>query len=202
MVNILKTKTFWFSTSAIILSFLVAQIIIKSYKNYNRELYPWIIMISIIVIGSLTTIGIILDFKDKKNLQNSTNKPFNAAEALKLWKFWVIITAVYLFLQAPLQLLKYSFIRYIAYFIGLFVPIGFASGIALILNPFVVMIEVTLTLLTLIYGEKLAIKWGLNHLQKFLFNILILFLLTLVIDLIVWGGWKSMTLLIKGYVGF
>ncbi len=119
---------------------------------------------------------------------------------LSIWTWWVVFTILYLAtfigggaVQNP--------VRYVLNaIIGLFVPIGpwnllFSikpDETVKIHNGWVIIFP--LTLLTFFWTEKFAKKNPLPCTLRIFYNLGVLLVLTLVVDLVLWHQWKSLDL--------
>ncbi len=112
--------------------------------------------------------------------------------SLPFW--WVLLTAIYLILLSPFENGDgaVSFLGLFVPILGLFVPIGFYN---LAFSGLWVVIIFPLILLTVFGGERLLRKLNLSPIMKFLAILGILFLLTIAVDVIIWGTWRSLALL-------
>lgn len=101
--------------------------------------------------------------------------------------WWLVLTAVYIGVQfaglAPLVI------------IGLFVPIGILNSIVMLGAPVLGILSVLLLLITLYFADSWAVKLNIRSSGlKILFNLGLLLLVTLVIDLILFQTWQSLAL--------
>ena len=107
----------------------------------------------------------------------------------KFWVNWLILTFVQLlpFLLSSFRNLNFSLPQNIESFINIFVPIGFFNFIfSISAKGF---ITIPLLFLSFIFIDKLSKKIGIrNTFKKIFFNLLILFILTAVIDTVLWGN--------------
>lgn len=81
--------------------------------------------------------------------------------------------------------------------LGLFVPIGFWNfGYSLTQMKW--FITFPLVLVTIFGGEKYLRKMDLSPIVKTIIILGILFILTIVVDFVIWGKWQSLELLKAG----
>ena len=118
---------------------------------------------------------------------------------LSIWVWWAALTILYLAIFTGSGV-KSNYIRFItAPLIGLFVPIGFGNfigsinqngyGPEKIKNGWIIIFP--LLLLTLYIADKIAKKFAFNIILRIFYNLAILFILTLVVDIILWHRWLS-----------
>ena len=96
-----------------------------------------------------------------------------------------------------LNLLSFVFIfnsQHLAQFIGLFVPFNFGYGEYLL--AFLVSLKgfaaFFLLIVSFVYADRLALKLKIiDPLKRLLYNLLWLFLLTLIINLLMWGHYSA-----------
>lgn len=108
------------------------------------------------------------------------------------WFVWIVLTFLYitLFLAGTLPYIP------LTAFIGLFVPFGFWN-VALAFSSLKVFIVIPLLGLSLYYSDFFAFKFGItSSFKRLVFNLIWLFFLTLVVDLVLSGKWMSLHLLI------
>ncbi len=117
-----------------------------------------------------------------------------------IWTSWIVLTILYLATFIGSGAVQNP-IRYVSNpVIGLFVPIGpwnFLFSIkpdetVRIHNGWIVVFP--LTLVTLFLGDQFAKKRELPCKIRIFYNLGILFLLTLAVDLVLWREWKSLDL--------
>jgi hypothetical protein len=116
------------------------------------------------------------------------SRMYNFLMSLPFW--WILLTIIYIAL---------SFLNpgYITATIGLFVPIGiwniyFSFTIIKLTIIFLLVLSVTFG------GEWLIRKINMSPIIKIFVILSILFILTIVVDFIIWGGWPSLDLLKAG----
>ena len=115
--------------------------------------------------------------------------------SLPFW--WLLLTAVYVTL---------TFLGggYIAGLLGFFVPIGIWNLFFSIAGPANRLFEhpwiitFPLVLITVSGGEYILRKINSNALIRFLLIFLILFILTIAVDLIIWQDWHSLGFFMAG----
>ncbi len=118
---------------------------------------------------------------------------------LSLWFWWLITTLVYIGLQFS-GLLKSegggaSPLSYAHGFLGLFVPFGVWNGIAVLQTFFGWgLLAVALFIVMVFGGDTLISRYGVTSgTTKVFYNLLVLLILTLLVDVIFYGGWQSWT---------
>ena len=110
---------------------------------------------------------------------------------------WILTTGIYL----GLQLLK---LPWIARWLGFVVPIGaynyFMLAGAWTEAPIILVSVCILVILTIIGGEWLLLKMNMRSITKLLVILLILFVLTIAVDLIIWHQWQTLEFFKEGGV--
>lgn len=123
----------------------------------------------------------------------------------KFWVNWLVVTLSYLGIFLMTEALKergnYGVI--FGSFLGLFVPIGFFTAAFEIVGnlTFRAVFALIIFVLTLIYTDKILYKFNFSPALKIFLNFIILLLLTLIIDVIIWGRWESWKILQNGGMG-
>lgn len=115
----------------------------------------------------------------------------------RFWVWWVGLTLLYLFFQSSAATLP------AAGAVGLFVPYGFMNTWALVSAIAVInllpMLTAVLFVAAVVYSDKVAKSLGIqNTISKIFFNLGILLVVTLIIDLSLWGSWESFHVLLNG----
>jgi phosphoglycerol transferase MdoB-like AlkP superfamily enzyme len=114
----------------------------------------------------------------------------------QFWFSWLVFTAVYviwLLLGSSGLPIKVGML------IGMFVPFGFWNAIQLIGSNPSAYIGPILLILLLLFTDKLSFKLGIESVWlKIVLNLVILFLLTALVDVLIWGHWISLESLVKG----
>lgn len=107
-----------------------------------------------------------------------------------LWFIWLFLTAVYILTW------RYSDNFLIGNrFIGIFVPFGYWNTAASI--SLAGLITFPLLFGSLFFAERIADKIKIpNQIHKIFFNLLWLFLLTMLVDYIIWGNLASFNVLL------
>lgn len=108
---------------------------------------------------------------------------------LQLWFWWISLTIFYILGSFSLENQQININTSFLNFIGLFVPIGiwnFIFGGYLII-PLIAVV---------VYGEKYLKKIP-NPIVKIISNLFVLLVLTFVVDMIIWGEWRSLMLFLK-----
>ncbi len=117
--------------------------------------------------------------------------PANEKSWLHLWTWWIGITILY----GVLVLVNTAVpIRYLAFGVGLFVPIGF--DIVKVFSPIGLVAAIVLVL-SVWGGDELSAKLHMKAWQRIACNLLILFVLTLLVDIIFFQAWMSMGLFLN-----
>lgn len=105
--------------------------------------------------------------------------------------FWLSITFIYVILI----LLS---LNQVAALLGLFVPLGFYSIFILLASPLMWVISLIFVLLVIFGSNYFLNKRDINLLLKVIIMLLILFILTILVDIIIYGSWESLNLLKNG----
>jgi uncharacterized membrane protein YfcA len=89
----------------------------------------------------------------------------------------------------------------IQFFIGLFVPISFLSGIAMLLramiDPWAILVALVLVIIALFVTDRLARRIIVNPNRRVIAYFIALLAITFFLDLWMYGCWQSMELLIN-----
>lgn len=120
----------------------------------------------------------------------------------RLWVFWLIL----IFIEFILYILSMfiggrgSIFGYLNGLVGLFIPLGFYSLLFLVTNKFVIkaIISIGVVIIGLCISDPLAKKLKIPENRKWVFNLVLLLLLTLICDLILYAGWESLMLFLQG----
>ena len=117
-----------------------------------------------------------------------------------IWGIWISLTIIYVLGAGFLEdFFGANFANSIFLFIGLFVPFGIwnALGLASIKTFWVL----PLVLVIMFTASKKVKNINLNTTQKILINLVVLFLLTILVDLAIWHKWCSWIILLGGSCG-
>ena len=119
-----------------------------------------------------------------------------------LWTWWVVITAIYLLIPllfGPLSSLASLIIRTI----GLFVPIAQLSLMGIFISgmPFA-FLSVPVLFLLLFVCNKALNRFNLTGIKRIILNLILLFVLTIISDLIIYHTWQSINFLIMKSIEF
>lgn len=124
----------------------------------------------------------------------------------KLWFWWVLLTAIYLglFFSGSLGSDTSTSLGYITGFIGLFVPIGLFTSAGIYseiferTNPSIWTAIAVIVFFASFYFDSVISKYFHNRFIKILTCLFILLLVTLIINLAIFGTWASMRILEEG----
>ncbi len=105
--------------------------------------------------------------------------------------FWAVLTAVYTSLTFPLIDGKMEWLGSIYGIIGLFVPIGLFNFL-LSFDENKWFITFPLVLLGVFGGEYILRRMSISVFQKACLALALLFILTIAVDLIIYGEWMSL----------
>lgn len=110
-----------------------------------------------------------------------------------LWFDWLVLTLIYLLtfvgsgtIASPFHLFNPS--------IGLFVPVALGNLAGIFdypKNPYVGIYVAFVFISSLLLGNILGRRYIKNNYLKILFNLIILFILTFLVDMIIWYHWES-----------
>jgi hypothetical protein len=123
---------------------------------------------------------------------------------LSFWFWWLVLTVVYIFVM---NVTNYEFSRTSA-LLGMFVPVGQygALGLATLATATILapIVPVLVMLATIIFSDYFLYKWGVQSpLVKMLLILVLLFLLTLAVDVFTYHECISLSILKDpGSVGF
>jgi hypothetical protein len=114
-----------------------------------------------------------------------------------IWGIWILSTIIYVLGPGFFQdFLGVNSINSIFLFIGLFVPFGIWNTLGLAsIKTFWVL---PLVLVTMFMVNKKIKNINLSTAQKILMNSVVLFFLTILVDLVIWHKWCSWVTLIGG----
>ncbi len=121
---------------------------------------------------------------------------------LNIWVTWLVLTVIYTsfyFFGAIREsnqigdTTAISFAGHIAGLFGIFVPLSLG-------NAFFIMLIGPALIVVLLLAEYIAKKLHIAPKAKILYNLVILFLFTLAVDLILFQSWPSGELLFYGYL--
>ncbi len=116
-------------------------------------------------------------------------KKFNKKTSLIFW--WIILTVIY---SISLGLGG----GYIAAISGLFTPIGPLGFYGFFISPLRFIIAVIIVLFTVIKFNKIIKNWNASDHKKILTILFILLVLTMIIDILIYGKWMSIGFLGNG----
>ncbi len=130
-----------------------------------------------------------------------------------LWFLWLTTTVLYLIIfmtygisYGIADLLPFRFIYYpltisvIGVIVGLFVPFGLYNFTMLYgQSPLLLLMFAIILVLMMVYNNKMLKSFVDRPRLKFFINLFILVLLTLVVDLLLWGDWRSLLILYGGF---
>ena len=109
----------------------------------------------------------------------------------QFWFIWIFSTLVYLALDFS------GSDSFWFHLLGLFVPFGRYNGVLAFLS--LGFIGVILLFTFILFTEKIYSKIGIRSLfLKVIINLVLLFLLTIITDVLIWGTWFSYGLLENG----
>lgn len=117
---------------------------------------------------------------------------------MSFWFSWLAVTLVYLALAAGggLGVYQGTFIGYLTGFFGLFAPIGIFSFLFSLGGWRIVVFFIVGTFL--LCTDAATGRFAFNPAPKIFFNLAVLFLLTLFIDMILYQSWSSLTIFLEG----
>lgn len=148
-------------------------------------------------------------FTRSKDWAKCSSSTFKKAEAVlgnrffaKFWVWWLMLTAVYVglcFLGGLDNPGTGTMLGYLTGFVGMFVPFGMLSILFLPSNPLTLFIFLILIFLSIFNGVIIC-RFGLSAKQEILLNLAVLFVLTLLADISIYGEWNSLKILSEGGV--
>lgn len=116
-----------------------------------------------------------------------------------IWFLWIVLTAIYLLIYL-LSGVEGPLVEKIVFTVGLFVPIGFWNGGAIVSSIYTLYFLPILVLILFFLGmfilEKVSKKYGITGVAKFIFNMVFLFAFTILFDLAIWRCWASLEILV------
>lgn len=115
-----------------------------------------------------------------------------------IWWLWFGLTAIYFF-GFSMGLFNPGSLGYVIGFIGLFVPIGLFTGIALIFS-YAGIIGLPILLIIIHQEHRFSKRSTLNDMQKLGLALLTLFIITTVIDFTYFHSWASWNSFIAGTI--
>ena len=105
--------------------------------------------------------------------------------SLRFW--WIALTVIH-FSISFLPMLSFF-----AGFVGLFVPLSVWNFLGAVGTPAIFFVFVIPVVILVVYGGEYFLgKMNLSPFKKFFFMVTILFLLTMLVDFIIWGRWQSL----------
>jgi hypothetical protein len=125
------------------------------------------------------------------NFMNNEQK-LNESIYFKFWFTWLVVTAVYIILQLS------EF--YLAYWVGFFVPVGFIGFVETIITKSPEgFIGIFIVLLSVLFADKFISRLQIkSDIKRVVFNIIFLFVLTIIVEFIMFQEWAALTLLRAG----
>lgn len=132
--------------------------------------------------------------KTGNGMLNFMNNEQNLNESIyfKFWFTWLVVTAVYIILQLS------EF--YLAYWLGFFVPIGFFGFVETIITKSPDgFIGIFIVLLSVLFVDKFFSRFQIrSNIKRVAFNMCFLFVLTIIVEFIMFHEWTALTLLKVG----
>jgi hypothetical protein len=125
-------------------------------------------------------------------------KLFSYPWYLSFWFFLIATTALYVVLSFSGGLSGGGTpLGYVTGFIGLFVPIGYFNFVFSLGTP-TGFVSFLLVALSIFFADVIAERWHIASKGKIAFDLAWLFLLTLVVDLLLYQTWPSLFIFLGG----
>ncbi|GEM_PF-5030926 len=121
------------------------------------------------------------------------------------WFLWIFLTLIYV----PLSFFQFFFWEHkesilisrtiwrVLGLIGLFVPIGFLSSID---HPEVLLFTIPFVFLSLFFSAKFAKRFNLTAGKRILYNLFVLLIVSLIIDLFLSKRWEAFYIILNGRI--
>ena len=123
-------------------------------------------------------------------MESNINSFWNRSR-YSLWSYWIVLTLFYLILGfSGIVPLKFTL------FIGLFVPIGFFNLMSMFTTGYWgTFLSIPVLFLLIFSGNKQLNKFNITGIKRIVLNLILLFIFTIIIDLIIWHTWQSINFL-------
>ena len=167
----------------------------------ENPMFNEIILVSIailIIVLVVNTIFYTFQKHSKNTEQDQTQIQTRNKIWSSIWFWWFLTTVIYIvFNFSGYPSSTTSLLGYVAGFVGLFFPYGWASSILLILSPFS-WISVVVFLILMFMAEKELNRKNYGLRKRILINFLILLFLTTAVDLIRGTFFQSWFIFLSG----
>ncbi len=110
----------------------------------------------------------------------------------QFWFIGLVITFVYINLSLDYNSKEFA----ITHFIGLFVPFGIWNSIYAF-TSLRALFSIPILIFSIFFAERLSMKLKIKStLAKIVFNLIMLFITTFLVDILIWHKWLSMSLVL------